>query len=146
MPRGARHTPSVDEQPETPVSVSDTQSEDQASSTLVDATTREAREALSEKDKVRFREAKTAAYTKAQTKIREDHLAEFNQIQIGLLAEAGFEWKPELTEAEKAAATVERLMFEHPELEEQLRERLLANVSGSSEVPDEEPAPAEGLA
>lgn len=56
------------------------------------------------------------SYSEATKELREKHLAEFNEIRQRLAAAAGVDWKPALTEKEKAAAQMKELLTAHPDL------------------------------
>ena len=64
-------------------------------------------------------EAIAKSYTDAQKQLRENHLAEFNDLRKAAAKVYGYDWTPKPTEAEKAAAKIEDLLAEHPELRAQ---------------------------
>jgi hypothetical protein len=59
-----------------------------------------------------------AAYSKATTSLREEQRTRFHELVKAFAAEAGYEWRPQQTKAEKAAAEIERLIAENPDLAE----------------------------
>jgi len=60
------------------------------------------------------------AYTVATTRLREAHRDEFNKFQQEEAARLGIDWKPRPTEQEKAAATLQRIIREFPDLAEKV--------------------------
>lgn len=59
---------------------------------------------------------KGKAYTAASRALREAHRQEFNEHLAQAYAEVGIEWKPRLSEEEKAAAQLEELLEKYPHL------------------------------
>lgn len=59
-------------------------------------------------------DAITAARTKALSELRENHRDELNQRIAELVKEAGYNWKPAPTEAEKAEAKIKELLAANP--------------------------------
>lgn len=67
------------------------------------------------------RDPKTDAYTAAQKTLRETYRTEYNALVAKEMAARGVEWKPKPTEAEKAAAQVEKILRDYPDLRAQFQ-------------------------
>jgi hypothetical protein len=61
-------------------------------------------------------EAKRKAYSAATTRFRKENPSEWNRVLKDEYAKVGIEWNPKPTEEERAAAEIERLLAEHPDL------------------------------
>jgi hypothetical protein len=62
----------------------------------------------------------SAAYTAASKTLRENHRDEFNQLYAKEAKARGYDWKPRLSEAEKAEQQMRELLAKHPELKDKI--------------------------
>lgn len=68
------------------------------------------------------------AYNNATNTLRDAHRQEFNTLMVAEAKALGIEWKPRLTEEEKAAEKIKSLLAEHPEID-------LASLTGTATEP-----------
>lgn len=70
------------------------------------------------------------AYNEATKALREAHADEFRQSQIDFAASKGVEYAPRKTAGEKAREDLMALLEAHPDLEQELIEKIESQVNG----------------
>jgi hypothetical protein len=78
------------------------------------------------------------SYTEAMAQLREENITRFNELRVKAAKALGVEWKPKPTKEEQAKADLERLIAEHPHLENALREKYAPEQPALPEDPDQE--------